>query len=71
METLKKTEHKFVLSYEDCPEIREMYIWANVYGLAFHYRVQDSNTSDSKRKVGQELIISNCKFNDLDNLELF
>jgi DNA adenine methylase len=29
-ETLKKTTHRWVLSYDDCPEIRKLYRWANI-----------------------------------------
>lgn len=67
---LKKTKHAFLLSYEDCKEIRELYSWAKIYKLAFPYRVQDSNTSNSKRKIGQEIIISNIKFRDFKEVRL-
>lgn len=58
-ETLKKTKYKFFLTYDDCPQIRELYKWANVYELKFFYRVQNSNFSSGSRKMGFELIITN------------
>ena len=56
---LKKTKFKFILTYDDCPEIREMYSWANIYDLKFFYRVEAA--IDHKRKEGNELIITNYK----------
>lgn len=56
---LKNTKHKFVLTYDDCQEIRDMYSWAKIYELSFFYRVGDSQTSNSQRKLGFELIITN------------
>ena len=70
MKLLMKTDHSFILSYEDCPEVRELYSWANIYELAFPYRVQDSNTSNSKRKAGLEVIISNVVFSDYEKNRL-
>ncbi|MCZ6382456.1 DNA adenine methylase [Vibrio parahaemolyticus] len=58
-ECLRKTKHKFFLTYDDCDEIRELYKWANIFELQFFYRVQDSNTSSGSRKTGFELVISN------------
>ena len=58
-ESLKSTKHKFVLTYDDCEEIRELYSWANIHELEFFYRVGDSQTSNAQRKLGFELIITN------------
>ena len=58
---LRNTPHKFFLTYEDAPEIREMYSWANIYDLNFAYRVDDSSTNDGKRSTGTELIVTNYK----------
>ena len=70
LNSLRRTKHTFLLSYEDCKEIRKLYSWANIYKLAFPYRVQDSNTSNSKRKTGREIIISNRKFRDFEEVRL-
>lgn len=58
---LEQTPYNFFLTYDDCPEIRELYKWANIYELKFFYRVQNSNDSSGSRKLGFELIISNFK----------
>ena len=57
--SLMSTKHKFVLTYDDCEEIRELYSWANIHELEFFYRVGDSQTSNAQRKLGFELIITN------------
>jgi DNA adenine methylase len=58
-ELLKRTKHKFFLTYEDCPEVRKLYEWANIHEAQFFYRVDNSNTENGKRKIGLELIICN------------
>lgn len=49
----------FVLSYDDCMPIRDLYSWANIYPREWLY-----NTANSKgpRKLGRELIITNVTF---------
>jgi len=56
---LKKTKHKFILTYDDCAEIKDLYSWANVYPVSWRYHTANSNTS--KRRMGAELIITNFK----------
>lgn len=56
---LKDTKHKFFLTYDDCPEVRSLYAWANIFELKFFYRVHNSNTSNGTRRYGFELIITN------------
>lgn len=58
-ETLKKAPHKFFLTYDDMPEVRELYEWANIYETQFIYRVDNSAVRAGKRKLGFELIICN------------
>jgi DNA adenine methylase len=36
---LQNTEHAWVLSYDDCPEIRELYNWATVEELKVKYSI--------------------------------
>lgn len=70
-DSLMKTRYSFLLSYEDCPEIRQMYSWAHIYRLAFTYRVGDSNTSESKRLTGNEVIVSNIDMQQMEQLKIF
>jgi len=53
---LKITKHYFCLSYDDCPQIRELYSWANIYERSWFYNTANSSGS---RKIGNELIITN------------
>lgn len=58
---LKKTKFMFFLSYNDCPEIRKMYNWANITNLQFYYRQDNSRDSGNKRTMVNELVITNYK----------
>ena len=69
-ECLKKTEHKFVLTYEDVEEVRNLYSWAYINGMEFSYRVDNSVTNNGNRKKGVELIITNFSIKDLDLFKL-
>jgi DNA adenine methylase len=42
MEVLKKTKFRFILTYDDSPEVRELYKWAKLYTVNFFYRVENS-----------------------------
>ncbi len=50
---LKNTNHSWVLSYDDCPEIRDLYQWANIQ------QTESVNYSITNSRLKQELIISN------------
>jgi len=54
---LKGTNHLFILTYDDCPEVRKLYSWANIYPVSWRYHTANSNKAT--RKMGQELIITN------------
>lgn len=54
---LRSCGHKFCLSYDDCPEIRDLYKWANIYDVSWLYNTD--NSSGAKRKACSELIITN------------
>ncbi len=61
---LRKTKHRFFLTYDDCPEIRELYHWANIFPVEFFYRVDNASVRGGNRKTGFELIITNFDFNN-------
>lgn len=53
--SLKVTKHKFLLTYDDCQEVREMYQgWSNIIEEGWIY-----STSNGERKQGKELFITN------------
>ena len=58
-DALKKTPHMFFLTYDDMPEVRKLYDWANIYEAQFVYRVDNSALRSGQRKIGFELIITN------------
>lgn len=55
---LHNTEHKFLMTYDDCPEIRDLYRWATIeeFGLQYSMVKEDS---EGKRRKGRELLIRN------------
>ena len=59
VESLKNTNHRFMLTYDDSNEIRKMYDWANIYDLDFIYRVENSQDNSGKRRNGNEVVITN------------
>lgn len=54
---LKETPYMFCLTYDNCPQIKELYSWANIYELEWMYHTANSNVTT--RKKGKELIITN------------
>lgn len=59
-EVLKSTKHHFILSYDNIPYVKKLYKWANIVELTWLYNT--SNLNGTKRKLGQELIITNWDF---------
>ena len=62
-EALRRTKHCFFLTYDDCPQVRELYKWANIYDVNFTYRVDNSAVKGGNRELGFELIITNYEVN--------
>jgi len=56
---LKNTKHLFCLSYDDCTEIRDLYNWTEINESSWIYNT--ANLTGKKRKMGNELIITNYK----------
>jgi DNA adenine methylase len=56
--TLKRTDHRFLITYDDCPDIRELYRWANLSEWRLQYGMNNCST-DHASKIGSELFISN------------
>lgn len=55
---LKKTKHRFLITYDDCDEIRHLYSWATVTEWRLQYGMNNCN-ADNLSKVGAELFIYN------------
>lgn len=41
-ELLQKTNHKWILSYDDCEEVRELYRWAEIQKIHVNYTIKTS-----------------------------
>lgn len=55
---LANTEHKFLATYDDCPEIRALYDWAHIRTWSLQYGMNNCGAGNKSRK-GAELFISN------------
>lgn len=55
---LRKTDHKFLITYDDCPEIRALYSFAKIQSWNLQYGMNNCNLK-RESKVGSELFISN------------
>jgi len=57
---LRNTEHAWVLSYDDCREVRQMYEWANVESLQVNYSITASKEEGTGKRISRtkgELLI--------------
>lgn len=61
-ELLKKTNHKWLLSYDDCPEIRDLYSWAKIEEIdGVNYSItalKDKDTGERTSRSKVELLIT-------------
>jgi DNA adenine methylase len=55
---LRETKHKFLATYDDCKEIRDLYSWANISPLDLQYSMVGKD-AEGKRRVGKEIVIRN------------
>lgn len=56
--SLRKTENRFLITYDDCPEIRKLYKWANIKNWQLQYGMNNCNL-ERQSKIGAELFIYN------------
>ncbi len=57
---LKHTKHNWVLSYDDCSEIRNLYQWANIEWIPANYTItalKDKQTGQRLSRIKTELLI--------------
>jgi DNA adenine methylase len=55
---LEKSNHRFLITYDDCEEIRELYSWAKIKNWTLQYGMNNCN-AQRESKIGAELFISN------------
>jgi len=63
---LKETKFKFLLTYNDCEFIRNLYSWCNLFDRTWTYSVANSKVHHNPRESGNELFISNFKPLDIN-----
>ncbi|MCW5824415.1 MAG: DNA adenine methylase [Cyanobacteria bacterium TGS_CYA1] len=55
---LKRSDHKFLITYDDCAQIRKLYDWAKIKKWSLQYGMNNCNTEHTS-KIGSEIFISN------------
>ncbi len=58
-EIMKKSKHKWMITYDDCPEVRKLFSFANIISWEFQYGM--NNYKQKTAAKGKELIITNYK----------
>jgi DNA adenine methylase len=61
---LRMTPHRFLLTLDDCPEVRELYKWANLKQWNLRYGMTNCS-AEGVSKLGTELLIHNYKMPDM------
>lgn len=73
-QSLKSTDHPWILSYDDCPEIRSLYEWAVVDMVSVNYSITATKDKESGKRLSREkselLIYSREHKNLLDAYKL-
>jgi len=60
---MKSCDHKWLITYDDCDEIRKLYEFANIRPWTLQYGM--NNYKQVQAKKGNELFISNYDFDTL------
>lgn len=58
-DVLKKTPHKFLLTYDNCQYIRDLYKGFNQFDRTWTYSVANSRVHHNPRESGNELFVTN------------
>ena len=64
---MKKCKHKWLITYDDSPEVRKLYPFANIYEWELQYGM--NNYKQKTAKKGKELFISNFDISSLKKNE--
>lgn len=60
-DVMKTCKHRWLITYDDCPEVREMFSFASINSWEFQYGM--NNYGQEKAAKGKEVIISNFESN--------
>lgn len=55
---LKKTPHRFLITYDDCDEVRKLYKWARIQSWQLQYGMNNCNLQ-RESKIGSEIFVFN------------
>ena len=67
-EVMKNCKHKWLITYDDCLEVREIFKFANIYSWQLQYGM--NNYKQKKAAKGNELFISNYKIPGLEQVRV-
>jgi DNA adenine methylase len=67
-EVMKNTKHKWMITYDDCPEVRELFTFANIVSWEFQYGM--NNYKQETAAKGKELIITNYSIPSVEDILL-
>lgn len=56
-DVMKKCKHKWMITYDDCDEVRKLFSFANIVGWELQYGM--NNYKQDKAEKGKEIIITN------------
>jgi DNA adenine methylase len=56
--SLQRSNHKFLITYDDCDEVTDLYSWARIERWTLQYGMNNCNLQ-RESKIGSELFISN------------
>jgi DNA adenine methylase len=74
-DALRITNHPWILSYDDCQEIRELYNWADINEISVNYSITATKDKESGKRFSrtkQELLIFSKKYKDfIDVYKIF
>mgnify|MGYP004008019891 FL=1 len=62
--SLKETKFKFLLTYDNCEYIKNLYDGLYFYDKTWTYSLANSRVHHNPREAGNELFITNFNFND-------
>ena len=52
---LQKTKHLWILSYDDCQEVRDLYTWADCRSVDVKYSITAMKKTDEGKDTGERL----------------
>ena len=64
-ENVRRCAHKWLITYDDCPEVRDLFSFGNVYFYEWKAQYGMTNVSGKESQKGRELLIANYPLESL------